>query len=52
MGGQCRCQRREMAVSTNNGQVNGPLHNLLVQFCTLGSSKIEVLQNVFHTVIT
>ena len=35
------CQRREMAVSTNNGLVNGPVHNLLMQFFTLGSSKIE-----------
>ena len=29
------CQRREMAVSTNNGLVNGPVHNLLMQFFTL-----------------
>ena len=36
------CQRREMTVSTNNGLVNGPVHNLLMQFFTLGSSKIEV----------
>ena len=31
------CQRREMTVSTNNGLVNGPVHNLLMQFFTLGS---------------
>ena len=31
-----------MAVSTNNGLVNGPVHNLLMQFFTLDSSKIEV----------
>ena len=36
------CQRREMAVSTNNGLVNAPVHNLLMQFFTLGSSKIKV----------
>ena len=36
------CQRREMAVSTNNGLVNGPVYNLLMQFFTLASSKIEV----------
>ena len=29
------CQRREMAVSANNGLVNGPGHNLLMQFFTL-----------------
>ena len=36
------CQRREMTVSTNNGLVNGEVHNLLLQFFTPGSSKIEV----------
>ena len=35
-------QRGEMTVSTNNGLVNGEVHNLLMQFFTLGSSKIEV----------
>ena len=51
--GQCRCQRREMVVSTNNGLVNGPVHNLLMQFFTLGSSKIEVLKTCFFdTIIT
>ena len=29
-----------MTVSTNNGLVNGPVHNLLLQIFTLGSSKI------------
>ena len=28
------CQRREMTASTNNGLVNGPVRNLLVQFFT------------------
>ena len=28
-------QRREMAVSANNGLVNGPGHNVLMQFFTL-----------------
>ena len=36
-----------MAVSTNNGLVNGPAHNLLMQFFTLGSSKIEVFETYF-----
>ena len=45
--GPCRCQKCETAVSTNNGLVDGPVHNLLVQFFTLGSSKIEVLKLVF-----
>ena len=47
------CQRREMTVSTNNGLVNGPVHNLPMQFFTLGSSKIEVFETCFFdTVIT
>ena len=29
------CQRREMALSTNDDLVNGPVHNLLMQFFTL-----------------
>ena len=47
------CQRREMTVSTNNGVVNGPVHNLLMQFFTPGSSKFEVFEFYFSdTVIT
>ena len=46
------CQRREMTVSTNNGLVNGPVHNLLVQFFTLGSSKIEVFETYFFDIVT
>ena len=42
--GQNPCQRRLMTVSTNNALVNEPMHNLLVQFFTLGSSKIEVFE--------
>ena len=45
--GEMPCQRREMAVSTNNGLVNGPVHNLLMQFFTLGSSNIEVFETCF-----
>ena len=45
--GQCRCQRRKMAVSTNNGLVNGPVHNLLMQFFTVGSSKTKVFETCF-----
>ena len=36
-----------MTVSTNNGLVNGPVHNLLMQFFTLGGSKIEVFETYF-----
>ena len=46
------CQRREMTVSTNNGLVNGEVHNLLMQFFTLGSSKIEVLKTGFFDIVT
>ena len=46
------CQRREMAVSTNNGLVNGPGHNLLMQFFTLGSSNIEVFETCFFAIVT
>ena len=45
------CQRREMAVSTNNGLVNGPVHNLLMQFFNLGSSKIEVFKTSFYDIV-
>ena len=46
------CQRREMTVSTNNGLVNGPVHNLLMQFFTPGSSKIEVFETYIFDVVT
>ena len=49
--GQCCCQRREMNVSTNNGLVNGLLHNLLMQFCSVGSSKIEVFDTYFSDIV-
>ena len=45
------CQRREMTVSTNNGLVNGPVHNLLMQLFTLGSSKIEVFETCFYDIV-
>ena len=38
------------AVSTNNGLVNGEVHNL--QFFTLGSSKIEVFKTCFYDIVT
>ena len=41
------CQRREMVVSTNNGLVNGPAHNRLMQFFILQSSRIEVFETCF-----
>ena len=41
------CQRREMTVSTNNGLVSGPVHKVLMQFFTVGSSKIEVFETCF-----
>ena len=50
--GRNPCQRREMTVSTNNGLVNGPAHNLLTQFFTLGSSKIEVFETCFLNIVT
>ena len=40
-----------MPVSTNNGLVNGPVHNLLMQFFTLGSSKIEVFKTCFYDIV-
>ena len=49
--GQCPCQRREMTVSTKNGLVNGPVHNLLMQFFTLGSSKIKVFKTCFYAIL-
>ena len=42
------CQRREMAVCTNSGVVNGPVHNLLMQFF---SSKIEVFETCFYDIV-
>ena len=45
------CQRREMALSTNNGLVNGPVHNLLMQLFTPGSSKIEVFKTGFYDIV-
>ena len=47
------CQRREMAVSTNNNRlVNGLVHNLLMQFFGPGSSKIEVFETCFFHIAT
>ena len=37
---------------TRNGLVNGLVHNLLMQFFTLGSSKIEVFETYFFDVVT
>ena len=45
------CQGRKMTVSTNNGLLNGPVHNLLMQFFTLGSSKIEVFETYFFDIM-
>ena len=41
-----------MAISTNNGLVNGPVHNLLIHFFTPGSSKIKVFETCFFDVVT
>ena len=41
-----------MTVSTNNGLVNGSVHNLVMQFFTLGSSKFEVFETCFSDVVT
>ena len=46
------CQRREMTFSNNNGLVNGPGHNLLMQFFTPDSSKIEVSETCFFDIVT
>ena len=46
------CQRRKTTVSTNNGLVLGPVHNLLMQFFTPGSSKIEVFETYFYDNVT
>ena len=47
------CQKHEMTVSINNGLVNGPVHNLLLQLFTTGSSKIEVFETyLFDILIT
>ena len=46
------CQRRDMTASTINGLVNGPVHNLLVQFFTLDSSKIEVFELCLFDIVT
>ena len=46
------CQRREMAVSTKKGLVNGPGHNLLMQFFTLYSSKIDIFETCFFDIVT
>ena len=46
------CQRREMTVSDNNGLVNGPVHNLLMQIFTPDSSKIEVFETCFFDIVT
>ena len=41
-----------MAISTNNGLVNGLVHNLLMQFFTVGNSKIKVFQTCFYDIVT
>ena len=46
------CQKREMTFSDNNGLVNGPVHNLLMQLFTPGNSKIEVSETYFYDTVT
>ena len=41
-----------MTVSTNNGLVNAEVHNLLMQFFTPDSSKIEVFETCFFDIVT
>ena len=41
-----------MTVSNDDGLVNAPVHNLLMQFFTLGSSKIEVFETCFYDNVT
>ena len=40
-----------MTVSRHNGPVNGPVHNLFLQFFTLDSSKIEVFETYFFDIV-
>ena len=46
------CQRHKMTVSTNNGLVNGEVHNLLMQLFNPGSSKIEFFETCFFDIVT
>ena len=46
------CQRREMTISTNNGLVNGLVHNLPMQLFTLGRSQIECFEACFYDIVT
>ena len=41
-----------MTVSANIRLVNGPAHNLLMQFFTPGSSNIEVFETCFFDIVT
>ena len=41
-----------MAVSTNNGLVNRPVHNLLMQFFNSDISTIEVSETCFYDIVT
>ena len=41
-----------MAISTKKGLVNGRVHNLLMQFFSPGSSKIEVFELCFFDIVT
>ena len=36
----------------DSGLVNGPVHNLLMQFFTLDGSKIEVFETCFDDIVT
>ena len=40
-------RKTQMSVSTNNGLVNGLVHNLPLQFFTLDSSKSKFLKIIF-----
>ena len=45
------CQRREMAVSTKKGLVNGPGHNLLMQFFHLVQLKNRYFQKLVFLIL-
>ena len=49
--GQNPCQRRKLIVSTNNGVMNERVHNLLMQFFTLGYSKVQVFEVHFFCTV-
>ena len=46
------CFSTYLGIGWGGGSPKGLVHNLLVQFCTLGSSKIEVFETCFFEMVT